>query len=92
MSECGSMPELKYQRAACHFCGAVTELEAETKCKPTTDETGERYCGSDFDAEGFSVTPTQESLAAQNAWIDIHYDCFDGCVASVGPRQTPVDK
>jgi hypothetical protein len=81
MLKCEPMPELKYHREPCHFCGAVNELEAETKCRPTSDETGERYCGADFDKEGFAVAPTQDSLAAQNAWIDIHYDCFEGCVA-----------
>jgi hypothetical protein len=78
---CPPRPELKYQREPCHKCGAVTEVDAETMCKPESDETGERWCGSDFH-EGYAVAPTQESLLAECAWYDAHYACdADGCAA-----------
>jgi hypothetical protein len=80
MKKC-QMPPLRYERTPCHACGAATEAEAETKCRPSSDETGESWCGTDFDAEGYAVSPTTESLQAQDAWIGIHYDCFEECVA-----------
>lgn len=79
MTKC-RMPELRYERAPCHMCGAVTEKEAETKCKPSTDPTSEWFCGSDFDSEGYSVQPTTESLQVQDAWINLHHDCFEECL------------
>lgn len=80
MAKCPPMPDLKYHREACWKCGAVTEIDAETMCKPSTDQTGERYCGSDFH-EGFAVAPTSESVLAMDAWIDIHHNCDDECQA-----------
>lgn len=81
-ARCPPMPPLKYERGPCHACGAVTEKDAETKCRPSSDETGERWCGADFDKDGFAVGPTTESLQEQETWIGIHYDCFEGCVAA----------
>lgn len=54
----------------CPGCGARTEKEAETMCRPTTDQTGERSCCGEFNDEGISVQPTPESIAAMDAWID----------------------
>jgi hypothetical protein len=82
--KCPPIPALQFVREPCHFCGAANEIEAGTKCRPSTDETGERYCGTDFDDEGFSIAPTKESLALQDDWYGTHYDCFRFCVAVVG--------
>jgi hypothetical protein len=79
MTKCPPKPDLIYQREPCSICGAITEKEAETKCKPQSDETGERYCGSEF-LNGFAVAATAESLAAESDWYDRHYACFDECV------------
>lgn len=62
------MPLVQYAPAPCPKCGAVREEEAETKCKPQSDETGERYCPGEFDRDGNSVQPTPESIAAIDAW------------------------
>lgn len=67
-------PSLIYVRGPCINCGAVDEVEAETKCRPVTDQTGEWYCDADFDAEGFSIIPTEESLKA----LDAYYDAMAG--------------
>ena len=80
--KCPPMPELQYRREPCHLCGAATEKEAATKCRPRSDETGERYCGADFDADGFAISATVESLAAMDTWIDVHHDCFETCTAN----------
>jgi len=77
--KCPAQPSLIYRREPCHLCGAVTEQEAETKCRPTSDQTGERGCGSEFDKEGFAVAPTEASLIAEAAWIDVHHDCDGEC-------------
>jgi hypothetical protein len=80
---CPPIPELKYVREPCHMCGAVTEGEAETKCKPKSDQTGERYCGCDtFDAEGYALGPTLESMAAQESWYKAHHSCNETCSVS----------
>lgn len=63
-------PALQYERAPCPWCGAKTEDEAGTMCKPKSDQTGEVSCAGDFDAAGFSIAPTAASLAALDAWID----------------------
>lgn len=54
----------------CPHCGARNEDEANTLCRPSTDQTGERYCAGEFNAEGVAVQPTPESIAAMDAWID----------------------
>ena len=80
---CPPMPELKYVREPCHMCGAVTEGEAEMKCRPSTDQTGERYCGCDtFDADGYALGPTLESMAAQESWYKSHHSCSETCSVS----------
>lgn len=84
---CPPLPALQFVREPCHLCGAADETEAETKCRPSTDQTGEYYCGCDFDDDGFAITPTPETLAAQDAWYGTHYDCFNGCCADEGDAQ-----
>lgn len=56
-------PDLVFVPTPCPGCGATTELEAETMCKPMSDETGERFCNGEF-KDGISVQPTPESLKA----------------------------
>lgn len=64
------MPSLVYTLAPCPGCGAVREEEAETKCRPSTDQTGERNCPGEFDRDGNSIQPSKESLDAFDRWID----------------------
>lgn len=63
-------PSLKYERAPCPACGALTEADAQMMCKPSTDDTGEVSCVGEFNAQGFSIQPTAASLAAIDRWID----------------------
>ncbi len=81
MIKCPPIPELKFTREPCHRCGAADMDEAETKCRPHTDQTGEYWCGAEFDDDGYAIAPTAESLAAQDQWYGAHYDCFRFCVA-----------
>lgn len=61
-------PELKFKRSPCPQCGARTEKQAETMCKQTLGYDDEYHCSGEFDAKGWSMTPTTESLAALEAW------------------------
>ena len=74
MTKCPRCPPLDYRRERCHLCGALDEHEAATKCQSS-------YCGADFDADGYAVTPTLESLVAGEAWHKAHHDCEDDCLA-----------
>lgn len=65
------MPRLVWIPAPCPKCGAKTEAEAEIRCRPSTDWTGERYCDGEFE-DGVSVQPTAESLAALDDWFVAH--------------------
>lgn len=67
------MPPLKYAPVPCPTCGATNETDAETMCRPSTDETGEWFCPGEF-RDGVSVQPTEESIRAIDAWIDRHAD------------------
>lgn len=64
------MPEIRYKRGPCITCGARTERQAETKCQPTQDQTGEWSCAGDFDVTGWSRVPTAESIRELDAWCD----------------------
>lgn len=64
------MPSIVWVPAPCPTCGAQTEDEAGNKCRPSSDETGERYCEGEFDESGASVQPSPESLKAIDDWCD----------------------
>lgn len=64
------MPPLKYEAAPCPQCGACGEEEANELCQQVQDQTGEYYCDGEFDANGVSIQPTAESLAAQERWYE----------------------
>src|SRR5262245_20749678 len=81
MATCPPVPSLRFERAPCCTCGAASETEAETKCRPTSDESGEKHCGTDFDGSGFAITATAASLDVMDAWIDSHHDCGRECIA-----------
>lgn len=49
--------------------GALTELEAEEKCKPSSDQTGEVSCAGQFE-HGFSIVVTAASLKALDDWCE----------------------
>lgn len=66
--EMGERAGLVFVPTPCPSCGAKTEKEAETMCRPTSDETGERSCNGDFNAEGISVQATPESIAELDRW------------------------
>jgi|JI10StandDraft_1071094.scaffolds.fasta_scaffold151030_9 hypothetical protein len=66
----GECAGIEYETAPCPRCGATSEKMAETKCRPTSDQTGEYECPGEFDKDGVSVQPTAASLAAMDAWID----------------------
>lgn len=70
MTERGPMPSPIFAPAPCPQCGAVDMDQANDLCRPSTDETGERYCGGEFNDDGVSVQPTAESLAAIDLWCD----------------------
>jgi hypothetical protein len=44
--------------------------EADSKCRPQSDQTGERWCSGEFNEHGMSVVPTPESLAEIDRWCD----------------------
>jgi hypothetical protein len=50
-------PELVMIPTPCPECGAIDMDEANEKCRPRTDETGERLCGGEFNDDGVSVRP-----------------------------------
>jgi hypothetical protein len=64
------MPPVRFEPGPCPGCGATTEVEANTMCKPSTDQTGEVSCAGEFDGSGRSIVPTTESIKAINDWID----------------------
>lgn len=62
---------LVFKRAPCSKCGAKTVTEAEKKCIPVQDQTGEYTCpGIDEDADGYFQSPTTASIKAMDQWID----------------------
>lgn len=62
--------ELEFERRPCPDCGAETDVEAETKCRPSRDATDEWVCAAEkTDAEGFFIFPTAESLARYCDWF-----------------------
>jgi hypothetical protein len=66
-------PAVVLAPAPCPRCGATTDREAETLCKPTLEACDEWTCpGESSDEEGRLVQPTPESLAAIDAWVDRH--------------------
>lgn len=66
----GKFAGLVFVPTPCLRCGARNEDEAGTMCRPSSDETGERYCAGEFDDDGVSVQATPESIAEMDAWID----------------------
>lgn len=64
------MPAMTYKRGPCIKCGARTEKQAETKCRPTQDMTGEWSCPGEFDDKGWSKVPSPESIKAIDDWCD----------------------
>jgi hypothetical protein len=72
-------PELVMIPTPCPECGAIDMDEANEKCRPRTDETGERLCGGEFNDDGVSVQPSPESLAAfDKHWADLAREDDDG--------------
>lgn len=66
-------PSDEYERAPCERCGAATLDEAETRCQPWSDQSGEYYCAvpeDDVDGEGFLLRPTSLFYERMNAWVD----------------------
>lgn len=66
-------PELVYAPAPCPKCGAVSALDAETKCQPVQDETGEWTCPSSdaiTNVDGLFMFFTAASLAEWDKWLD----------------------
>lgn len=80
--KCPPKPELQHLRQCRCICTAVTAKDAETMCRPSSDETWGRFCGAEFDKEGYAVAPTIRSMEAQDAWIAAHFYCGDECVAA----------
>lgn len=68
MKALGPMPSLEFKHAPCVKCGARTERQAETKCKPVQDMSGEYECPGEFDKQGKSIVPTELSIRRLDAW------------------------
>lgn len=66
----GEFSGLVFVPAPCPSCGAVDMDDANEKCRPSSDQTGERYCNGEFNDAGFSVQPTPESIADLDRWCD----------------------
>lgn len=64
------MPALAYALGPCLKCGARTEVEAETRCLQTQDQTGEWSCPGEFDEHGDSIVPSAESIKMIDDWCD----------------------
>lgn len=57
------------ERAACPRCGARTEDEASTLCKPDTGPWGDYDCpGDQSDDDGFILQPTAAALKRLDDW------------------------
>jgi hypothetical protein len=84
MTQRSPMPEVLWEPAPCAQCGAVDMDDANAKCRPSTDDTGERYCAGEFNDDGISVQPTAASLVILNAWCAANADRSDG-------EQAPAD-
>lgn len=63
-------PEVKMGIGPCPDCGATTEKDAETMCKPRVAPDGEWFCAGVFDARGNSMVETPESLRALDEWCE----------------------
>ncbi len=66
----GEQAGLVFVPTLCPQCGAKDMDEADRLCRPSTDQTGERSCGGEFNEDGISVQPTPESLAELDRWCD----------------------
>ncbi|NEV80100.1 hypothetical protein DYI24_23985 [Rhodopseudomonas sp. BR0C11] len=83
---CPPQPALVFVPAACPRCGARNTDEADSLCDPQQDSSGEWSCAATFGRDNQVIAPTAESIAAIDAWIDMHADCGDGlcCAAPAG--------
>lgn len=63
------MPSMEFKRGPCVKCGARTERQAETRCKPTQEIDGDYHCPGDFNEAGWSIVPTKAGLDRLDAWI-----------------------
>lgn len=63
-------PAPEYELAPCPKCGARTEGEAETACKPRPDVTDEYVCPGEFNSDGWSVRTTAASQKAIDDWCE----------------------
>ena len=74
MSAHDPIPSLEYEPSPCPQCGAVTFIEAETKCTARQQMDGDYYCaGTDCpetDPQGRMLFPTQVSLTALGLWYE----------------------
>jgi len=69
------MPPLDFVPMPCVRCGAETEEDAATLCRPDGDD-----CPGEFE-DGISVLPAIPSMARLNAWFEAHHECVPGrCV------------
>ncbi|MDP3869201.1 hypothetical protein [Phenylobacterium sp.] len=62
-----------WARGACPQCGAHTEEEAETLCRPSQTQDGEYVCAQpdeQSDAEGYLLQETPFAVAERDAWVD----------------------
>ena len=69
----GLFSDAQLERVPCHRCGAHTLSEAETLCRPTSDQSGEYSCpGSEDDAdeEGYLRQPTAAAWDELGRWCD----------------------
>jgi hypothetical protein len=64
-----SCPRPQYERAPCEKCGATTERQAETLCRPVQDISGDYECPGKFNARGQSIRQTADSVKQQSAWF-----------------------
>ena len=74
MTEYPPNPARELKRSPCPRCGARTLNQAETRCRPQQDITGDYVCPSgderDVDSNGYFRVETASFIEKMNAWYD----------------------
>lgn len=84
-------PATEYEHRPCAVCGALTDADAETMCKQSSDQSGEYWCNGGAEEvsypDGRLRFETAASLAALDAYYDALTDEQDAATPHSGEKQ-----